>query len=134
MKQIYWLLLTALAAAVALVGCGDYASRSTSKAIVPQEKAIAKAPVESDDEEAGIKASLAKLAPEDQKLAEAQRFCAVEEENRLGSMGVPVKVMIKEQPVFLCCKGCVKSAQKDPDLTLAKVQELKSKTAGATKK
>src|SRR5829696_8334462 len=60
------------------------------------------------DEEAAIQASLAKLGPEDQKLAEQQRFCAVENDSRLGSMGPPVKVMLKEQPVFLCCKGCTK--------------------------
>lgn len=42
-------------------------------------------------------------------------------------MGTPVKVMVKEQPVFLCCKGCRRKALADPDRTLAKVDELKAK-------
>jgi hypothetical protein len=79
------------------------------------------------EEEATIKANLAKLNDADRKLAEAQRFCAIENDDRLGSMGVPVKVMVKDQPVFLCCKGCTKQAAADPDKTLAKVKELKAK-------
>jgi hypothetical protein len=79
------------------------------------------------EEEATIKANLAKLSDADRKLAEAQRFCAVENDDRLGSMGVPFKILIKDQPVFLCCKGCAKQANADPDKTLAKVKELKAK-------
>jgi hypothetical protein len=75
--------------------------------------------------EAKIKASLDKLDPEDRKLAEEQKYCAVETENRLGQMGKPIKVMVKDQPVFLCCKGCAKSAQEDPEKTLAAVKKLK---------
>ena len=77
-----------------------------------------------------IKANLAKLDPEDQKLAEEQKFCALENENRLGAMGVPVKIMVKGEPVFLCCKGCQKDAQADPDKTLANVKELRAKATG----
>ena len=80
-------------------------------------------------DEAKIKANLAKLSDADRKLAEAQRLCAVEDDSRLGSMGVPVKIMVKDQPVFLCCKGCTKQANADPDKTLAKVKELKAKYA-----
>lgn len=82
-------------------------------------------PVAAD--EAKIKANLAKLPEADRKLAEAQRYCAVEDDSRLGSMGVPLKVMIKDQPVFLCCKGCAKGADADPDRTLSKVKELRAK-------
>ncbi len=74
-----------------------------------------------------IKANLAKLDPEDQKLAEEQKFCALENENRLGAMGVPVKIVVKGEPVFLCCKGCQKDAQADPDKTLANMKELRAK-------
>jgi len=80
-------------------------------------------------DEAKIKANLAKLGDDDRKLAEAQKFCAVETDHRLGAMGVPIKVMLKDQPVFLCCKGCVQEAQTDPDKTLATVKELKAKSA-----
>jgi hypothetical protein len=45
-------------------------------------------------------------------------------------MGVPFKVMVKDQPVFLCCEHCKKSAVANPDKTLAKVEELRKKSAG----
>jgi len=90
--------------------------------------------VTSADEEAEIKEELSKLSPEDRKLAEAQGYCAIESDNRLGVMGVPYKIMIKDQPVFLCCKGCAKDAQKDPEKTLATVKELKDKVAAESKK
>jgi hypothetical protein len=76
-----------------------------------------------------IKAALDKLPAEDRSLAAQQVFCAVETDNRLGSMGTPFKVMVKNKPVFLCCKGCEKRALEDPDKTLQTVEELKSKTA-----
>src|SRR5207302_3649675 len=41
------------------------------------------------DEEDKIQAELAKLSPEDRRLAEAQGYCPVLEANRLGSMGTP---------------------------------------------
>jgi uncharacterized protein (TIGR03000 family) len=74
-----------------------------------------------------VQESLSKLGPEDQKLAEAQRFCAVQNGVRLGAMGTPVKIIVKGQPVFLCCKACEEHAQSNPDQTLAKFEELKAK-------
>ena len=70
-------------------------------------------------------AGLAKLSAEDRKLAQMQRFCAIEEESMLGSMGQPVKLVLEGQPVFLCCTGCEESAKADPKATLAKVKQLK---------
>ncbi len=77
------------------------------------------------DKEAKIKASLDKLDADDRKLAEEQAYCAVEPENRLGSMGTPIKIMIEDQPVFVCCKGCERRAKANPEKTLAKVKRLK---------
>jgi hypothetical protein len=82
-------------------------------------------------EEAKIKAALAKLSPEDQRLAEAQGYCPIMQDNRLGSMGTPVKVLIKGQPVFLCCPGCREEALAYPDATLAKVAKLKARAKAA---
>src|SRR5262249_45864541 len=65
----------------------------------------------SSAEQARIKAALAKLSAEDRHLAEAQVFCAIDQESRLGSMGPILKVMVKGQPVFLCCKGCEAEAK-----------------------
>lgn len=76
-------------------------------------------------------ASLAKLSAEDRSLAQAQGYCAVSEEP-LGSMGPPIKLIINDQPVFVCCKGCDKKAKSNPDATLAKVAELKSKVTTET--
>jgi hypothetical protein len=79
------------------------------------------------DEETEIKESLSKLSPGDRKLAAAQKFCAVQgKESRLGSMGPPVKIMLLGEPVFLCCKGCTKKAQDQPEKTLARVKEFKA--------
>ena len=72
-----------------------------------------------------VAAALAKLSAEDRKLAESQRFCAVENDNLLGSMGKPVKLVIDGQPVFLCCAGCEDGAKANPKQTLAKVKALK---------
>ena len=72
-----------------------------------------------------VQANLGKLSAEDRQIAVAQKMCPVTDEP-LGSMGVPIKLMISDQPVFVCCKSCEKSAKKDPDKTLQKVSELKA--------
>jgi Cu(I)/Ag(I) efflux system membrane fusion protein len=77
--------------------------------------------------EARVRANLAKLSAEDRRLAEEQKFCAVQTDNLLGSMGPPVILDIKGQKVFLCCKGCTDEARENPEQTLATVRELKAK-------
>ena len=54
-------------------------------------------------------------------------------DERLGSMGPPLKLDIDGQPVFVCCAGCKKKALADPKATLAKVAELKAKKQKETK-
>jgi uncharacterized protein (TIGR03000 family) len=85
-------------------------------------------PSESPTTEKEVETNLAKLQPEDRKLAQTQRFCAVQSGIRLGSMGVPVKVVLKGHPVFLCCEACVEKAQSNPDETLQGLAKLKTKT------
>jgi biotin carboxyl carrier protein len=41
-------------------------------------------------------------------------------------MGPPIKIIVKGQPVFLCCKDCATDAQENPHQTLAKVDSLKT--------
>jgi hypothetical protein len=48
-------------------------------------------------------------------------------------MDVPVKLMLKGEPVFLCCGGCQKKALADPEKTLANVAALKIKVGGGAK-
>jgi hypothetical protein len=78
-----------------------------------------------EDSEATMTQALARLSADDRKIAEKQQFCPILSDNKLGAMGVPVKVMLENQPVFLCCDGCKKQAQEHPQETLAKVQKLK---------
>ena len=83
------------------------------------------------DEEDKVQAVLAKLSPEDGRLVEAQGYCPIQIVNRLGSMGTPVKVIVKGQPVFLCCSACVNQSLANAKETLTKVEELKAMRKGA---
>jgi hypothetical protein len=116
------LALLTLALLLTPAGCGPQAPTGLSPA-------KGKAP----DEER-IRANLDKLSPEDRQLAEAQKFCVIEEENRLGSMGPPQKTDIEGQAVFLCCKGCEKRARANPQTTLAHARELREKYGPAKEK
>jgi uncharacterized protein (TIGR03000 family) len=89
-------------------------------------------PSQSQTVEKEVAANLAKLDAEARKAAEEQRFCAVQEGIRLGSMGVPVKVAVKGQTVYLCCSGCEEKAKADPDQTLEKVKNIKAKNTGSS--
>lgn len=76
-----------------------------------------------------IEASLAKLSPADRKLAEAQKFCAVQTGVPLGATGTPVKIDVKGQPVFLCCAACEARARANAEATLGTVRSLVAKTS-----
>ncbi|MEO8268348.1 MAG: hypothetical protein ABI557_01435 [Aureliella sp.] len=76
-----------------------------------------------------IAEALAGLNADDRELAGAQKFCAVMTDSLLGSMGTPIKIDVKGQSVFLCCKGCKTKAMNDPDSTLANVAKLKKDQA-----
>ena len=83
-------------------------------------------PSATSTDDAKLTAAIAKLPEEDRAAATAQKFCVVENTSRLGSMGMPHRVMVAGQPVFLCCAGCEDEALKDPKATLAKVEKLKA--------
>jgi hypothetical protein len=115
---------TAIAATLLLaVGC-----REEHKHAPAEDKAAKTTAKDSDSEEAEVLAARATLSAEDRKLVDAQEWCVVSND-RLGSgsMGVPIKLMIKDQPVFICCGGCKPEANADPDKTLAKLEKLKDK-------
>ncbi|QDS89020.1 Archaeal TRASH domain protein [Rosistilla ulvae] len=50
----------------------------------------------------------------------AQKVCPVMDE-LLGGMGTPIKVMVGDKPIYLCCKGCIKKIQAEPAKYLAMV-------------
>lgn len=79
-----------------------------------------------EDSDAKLVAALKKLSPADRNLAEQQRYCPILENSLLGSMGVPIKVMIEGQPIFVCCPGCIDAAKENAAETLKKVEQLKS--------
>jgi hypothetical protein len=45
-------------------------------------------------------------------------------------MGPPIKEMVKGEPVFLCCKACIKKLHADEDKYVAKLAELKKSQPG----
>ena len=69
--------------------------------------------------------NIEQLPEADRKLALAQRICPVTSA-ALGSMGVPVKITLRGQPVFLCCKGCMGKAKRSPDEMLKKLADATS--------
>jgi Cu(I)/Ag(I) efflux system membrane fusion protein len=97
--------LAVLVSSAGLAGCG---AEDAAKELSP--------------EEAKIQATLADLPQPDRAAAEKQRICPVSEQ-RLGSMGKPVKITVKGQDVFLCCSGCENTIKGDPDTYLAKLNK-----------
>ena len=82
----------------------------------------------------GLAAERAKLSAEDRAIVEAQEWCVVSTDEWLGAMGPPLKLDIKGQAVFVCCNGCKRKAVANPDKTLAKLTELRTKKAAEASK
>lgn len=115
-----WLTVLALSLGSSFViGCGETSTPAPAKS----PSGAAANSTSTDDPK--IAEAIAKLPEEERALAAAQKFCAVEDKSRLGSMGKPHKILVEGQPVFLCCAGCEEEALKDPQATLAKVEKLK---------
>jgi len=71
-----------------------------------------------------IAENLAKLSPEDQELARKQKnYCIVSEE-QLGSMGVPVKVKVKDTEMLICCEACRDQLMANADAMISKYNAL----------
>ena len=127
----------ALALAAAIVGCDNPPSPTPSPtpppgpAVKPAEgkaaenKSTEAKPAKKFDI-AGAKltekdlASVNKLDEADRKIALEQKLCPITGAH-LGAMGKPVKVMLKDQAVFLCCEGCEDDAKAKPEAVLAKL-------------
>jgi hypothetical protein len=60
------------------------------------------------------------LSAQDQLLVDRQKICPVTGES-LGSMGVPVPVVVEGRTVFICCEGCAEPLKKNPGKYLAKL-------------
>ena len=106
-----------------LVGCGSGGTKPGGKSAGgsgPREpgQVVDPGPVMAHEDEDHSHGE--KLSAEDQALADAQKVCPVSDEE-LGGMGLPVKLIVKGEPIFICCKGCEKKINADPDKYLAKV-------------
>ena len=122
--------------ALLLAGCGEHAHKHEHPKTKPSGPVgtMLDTKAQADEEEAAIKAEAQKLSEEDQRLVAAQEWCPISDDVRLGEHGKPIKIMVKDQPVFLCCGGCKKDALDKPDDTLAKVEKLKAKVKAAAEK
>lgn len=69
-----------------------------------------------------MKAELAKLSPEDAAAAEKQHICPVSGE-MLGTMGVPMKIDVNGEQIWICCDGCKDKLLANPDEYLAKIKK-----------
>ena len=69
-------------------------------------------------------ANIDKLPEPDRQVASQQRMCPITD-FFLGSMGVPYKITLRGEPVFLCCEGCAGAAKKSPRETLEKIARFK---------
>jgi hypothetical protein len=87
-----------------------------------------------DDEDQDVKDALGQLGPEDRRLANEQIFCPITGK-RLGSMGVPVPVVLKNHnhKILVCCSFCPKQALADEQAALDRIEQLKAKNAAPAK-
>ncbi|WP_235935352.1 hypothetical protein [Candidatus Laterigemmans baculatus] len=87
----------------------------------PQQRAAAAAARQAMQQASErLQVVVAKATPADAKLIARQATCPVMDEP-LGSMGGPVKLVVGDRPIFLCCKGCIKKVQSEPAKYFAKV-------------
>jgi RND family efflux transporter MFP subunit len=82
-------------------------------------------PTTPEDKDTKVAAALGQLSPADRRLAEAQVWCPVQRD-RLGVMGVPVKVATSDpRPLFVCCQACRAEAEAEPVEMFSRIEELK---------
>ncbi len=101
-------------------------SGGTGTGTKPSSQGSVVKPSTPNDEEAIVTSNLAKLPDTERREVLEQELCVVLEDSKLGSMGVPLRLVIEGKPVYICCKGCTKEALADPKATLAKVDKLKA--------
>lgn len=111
---------------IALAGCtAEKPTPTASTPVVANSRDDAGKEVELDE----VATERAKLDAPARALVDAQEWCVISSDERLGSMGAPIRLDIQGQAVYVCCKGCQKKAESNPEKTLAKLAELKAKKA-----
>ena len=69
---------------------------------------------------------LAMLTEADREGLDRQEVCPVTKA-RLGSMGTPIKVLVGQQPLYLCCRGCVRKVEERPETYLPALRTAERK-------
>ncbi len=115
------------------VGCQNQSDPVASSSETPAAHSEVAGHEHEGHTDADLETAMAELNPEDRTEAEAQKFCAVMNTSLLGSMGPPLKLDVKGQPVFVCCDGCKSKAMKNADQTLATVSKLKAENTNRSK-
>ena len=64
--------------------------------------------------------SIAPLTGADRAGMARQQTCVVTD-TKLGSHGTPIKSLVREQPVFLCCGGCLRKLKEEPQKYLTRI-------------
>ncbi|MDA1054705.1 MAG: hypothetical protein O3C40_30120 [Planctomycetota bacterium] len=67
--------------------------------------------------------TLAGLSAADRQPVAQQAICPVTE-TPLGDHGDPIKLVVNNQPVYVCCQGCIQPVQNDPHGYLQKTSNL----------
>jgi hypothetical protein len=131
MQRLFLAIGAALSMSIAVftVGCGKSNTAGTTQSAKQSETVqngatsnASESTTEQGAEDAGITKAMAQLSLEDRTLAVKQKFCPVSGE-ALGKMGVPLKMEVKGQTVFLCCAGCKEKLLASPDEYLAKINK-----------
>jgi hypothetical protein len=130
LRKGFWMGLTL----AAVVGCTEGTPPAETTATTTQAVPVPAAPAADAPPIAEAKAGATAVALSDEEIAQieklpeaergaalAQKVCPVSQEN-LGSMGTPIKKVVNNRTVFICCKGCVKELEEDPEKFLAKLK------------
>ncbi|MHB1033413.1 MAG: hypothetical protein ACYC35_03380 [Pirellulales bacterium] len=69
-----------------------------------------------------LQVTVAAIEPADQAGIARQKTCPVTGEE-LGSMGDTIKLLVGGEPLYVCCKACVRKVQSDPEAYLRKARQ-----------
>lgn len=70
--------------------------------------------------------SVAYATAEDATAVRAQGRCVVMTDQQLGGHGQVIKVSVGRDSVFVCCKGCIRKVEQNPELYLDKARQLRA--------
>jgi hypothetical protein len=114
-----FLLVLSLALSVGVAGCGS------EKQVEPVTHESHSHDEHAAHEITEVNEAFADLSPADREAVTAQKMCPVSDQE-LGSMGTPIKVVVEEHEVFVCCQGCVDELKKNFDEYAAKLDKSHS--------